>query len=105
MKPTENQEKLPLSLVFLKSLVAGMGIVLIGGFVLVISMIMLGMKYFTDLRTCDSYPKGDITLEKLPKDSAIKTIDMDCGIIKVETNQKLYGFESETGKLRFTVTY
>jgi hypothetical protein len=68
MNPLENQalQPMPLSLLFLKSIVAGMGIVLVLGFTLVIAMILLGMKYFTDVRSCDKHPSGDIMLA-IPK--------------------------------------
>jgi hypothetical protein len=106
MKSSENQDitATPLSLLFLKAIVTGMGIVLVLGFTLVIAMILLGMKYFTDVRSCDKHPSGDIYLQ-IPKDTILSDIHVDCGIIKARTqnNTKLYGFDSETGKLKFTI--
>lgn len=104
MNSTQNQASMPLSLLFLRSIVAGMGIVLVGGFILVISMVLLGMKYFTDLRTCDAHPKGDIYLE-ISKEIKIEHLEIDCGIIKAKAANKLYGFDSTNGKLQFTVHY
>ena len=104
MNPPENQalQPMPLSLLFLKSIVAGMGIVLVLGFTLVIAMILLGMKYFTDVRSCDKHPSGDIMLA-IPPDIIIERLDVDCGIVKAYANNKLYGFDSETGHLKFTI--
>ncbi len=102
MRSSENQSPQPLSLLFLKSIVTGMGIILVLGFTLVIAMILLGMKYFTDVRSCDAYPQGDIYLE-LPQNTEIQDIHVDCGIIKAKSNDKLFGFNSETGKLVFTI--
>jgi len=105
MKSSENQviPHTPLSLLFLKAIVTGMGIVLVLGFTLIVSMVLLGMKYFTDVRSCDKHPNGDIVLE-IPKGVTITKIDADCGIIKAQSdNHKLYGFDSETGKLKFTI--
>lgn len=108
MKSSQKQvlppEPLPLSLLFLKSIVAGMGIVLVLGFTLIIAMILLGMKYFTDVRSCDKHPSGDIFLE-VPKGVTLTDIHVDCGIVKATTqsNDTLYGFDSETGTLKFTI--
>ncbi len=94
----------PLSLLFLKSIVAGMGIVLVLGFTLVVAMILLGMKYFTDVRSCDKHPTGDIFL-KVPTGVTLSDIHVDCGIIKAkaQSDKTLYGFNSETGALEFTI--
>jgi|GEM_PF-4216154 len=102
MNLEKNQASQPLPLLFLKSIVAGMGIVLVGGFVLVVAMIMLGMKYFTDVRSCDAHPKGDIYLEA-PSGTIITDIHVDCGVIKAKSDNKLLGFDSKTGKLLFTI--
>lgn len=106
MKPSQNQDipAQPLSLLFLKSVVVGMGIVLVLGFTLVVSMVILGMKYFTDVRSCDAHPSGDIYLQ-IPNDTVLTDIHVDCGIIKArsENHQKLYGFDSTTGTLKFTI--
>lgn len=106
MKSLENQahEQTPLSLLFLKSIIVGLGIVLVLGFTLIVSMVLLGMKYFTDVRSCDKHPSGDIYL-KAPNDTILTDIHVDCGIIKAfsANKNKLYGFDSETGLLKFTV--
>lgn len=104
MNSTENQpsKPLPLSLTFLKSIIAGMGFVLIVGFTLIVAMILLGMKYFTDVRSCDRHPSGDIILD-VPNDTHIHDIHVDCGIVKVISKDKLFGFDSETGDLKFTI--
>ena len=106
MESSKNQaiQPMPLSLLFLKSIVTGMGIVLVLGFTLVIAMILLGMKYFTDVRSCDKHPSGNIYLQ-MPDGVTLTDIDVDCGIIKAHSDNhtKLYGFESETGKLQFTI--
>jgi hypothetical protein len=104
MKSSENQATTPLSLMFLKSIVVGMGIVLVGGFTLVVSMVMLGMKYFTDVRSCDSYPIGEIFLT-VPnhEKNKITKFEIDCGIIKAYSKDKIFGFDSHTGKSQFTI--
>ena len=79
-----------------------MGFVLVAGFTLVIAMIMLGMKYFTDVRSCDAHPTGDIYLE-IPADAILTDMQVDCGIVKAKSKDKLYGFDSITGKLKFTI--
>lgn len=107
MKSPDNQEtpvSTPLSLLFLKSIVAGMGVVLVLGFTLVVAMILLGMKYFTDVRSCDKHPTGDIFL-KVPDGVVLRDIQVDCGIVKAQSqsDNTLYGFNSETGALEFTI--
>ena len=79
-----------------------MGLVLVMGFTLVIAMILLGMKYFTDVRSCDKHPSGDIYLDA-PDNIKLTDIHADCGIIKATADNKLYGFDSETGALKFTI--
>ncbi len=108
---TDNKKKsndefnaaLPFSVVFLRAIVAGLGVVLTAGFAGIIAVIVLGIKTFSDKNDCDTYrPAEKITLSP-PPEGKVTSARLNKGTAEILTENQngaiiLYIYEGKTGK-------
>ncbi|MEM6604082.1 MAG: hypothetical protein AAF621_08525 [Pseudomonadota bacterium] len=77
----EKNPDLPVSFLFLKSLVAALGIVLVCGFVFVVGLVLLGGKYFVEQTEFEPYKLAkSITLSPEPVDKIISAKTSPLGV-------------------------
>lgn len=77
----QEENKLPLSLFFLKSVIAGLGIMLVAGFVFVIGLLLLGGKYIAEKAEYQPYQIAkSITLSPAPQGEILDSKITPAGI-------------------------
>ena len=106
--PKEETE-IPLSHFFLKSIVAGLGIVLVAGFVCVVGVVILGTQYFVEKEKFEPYRLAkNITLTPMPVGEVVSASISPAGIeILYKTSDDkimLAVYHNEDGNLKSEVT-
>ena len=99
----EEEAPLPVSLLFLKTVVGALGVVLVAGFVFVIGILLLGGKYFAEQAEFEPYKLAKrITLSPLPQGTVISVKTSPVGVEVLSQNEQgqliLTVYDGETGK-------
>lgn len=100
---SDNTENMPLPLLFLKTIVGALGIVLVAGFVFVIGILLLGGKYFTEQAEFEPYKlakKVELSPAVTGDIISVKTSPVGIEVLSQENNGMvtLTIYNGETGE-------